>query len=177
MRSFRRQFSRRIKRDDEFTDIDSQSGFGSTLVDIVLVEENPQARQPEKEKNWVILVPGPEEMDQDKPPVLQTKGRMPTCMTFHPCGDQEDKSPPRPQGSEEGDEVPDTFRQSPHLGHRDPDYHQRQSVMTYISVGKWSSSTRGGRRRRRLAMGISIGCVVGVILLTGLLAGLLARRG
>jgi hypothetical protein len=49
-------------------------------------------------------------------------------------------------------------------------------VLSYISVGRWSNSTRGGRRRRNLILGISIGCVVGVILLTGLLAGLLARR-
>jgi hypothetical protein len=107
----------------------------------------------------------------EKDPSLEENiSPQPTCISFI-CASESEKRV---------EEVPiqdrAAFIQSPHLGHREPDHHHRQSVLSYISVGKWSSSTRGGRRRRKYVLGISIGCVIGVILLTGLLAGLLARR-
>jgi hypothetical protein len=161
--SLRYPFSRRNRREDQFTEIDSQSNLGSAMIET----ENPEQDLSEKEKNWVVLLP-----EKTVPiPVEDDISPQPTCVSFPSCTSE--KRPPKPE-----EEIQDRrlFLQSPHLGHRSPDHHHRQSVLSYISVGKWSSSTRGGRRRRKLVLGISIGCVMGVILLTGLLAGLLAKR-
>jgi len=158
--SLRHPFRRR--REDQFTEIDSQSNHGSTRVEAVIQDA---AHVQEKERHWVVLVP-----DKHAPPLPIEHDISPdTCVSFICASDGEKK---------QAEEIPDRalFLQSPHLGHREPDHHKRQSVLSYISVGRWSNSTRGGRRRRKLVLGISIGCVVGVILLTGLLAGLLARR-
>lgn len=160
--SLRYPFYRRNRREDQFTEIDSQSNLGSATAENAPIDQD----QPEKEKNWVVLIP-----EKTVPiPVEDDISPQPTCVSFPSCTSER-----RPPVEEE---VVDRrlFIQSPHLGHRSPDHHHRQSVLSYISVGKWSSSTRGGRRRRKLVLGISIGCVIGVILLTGLLAGLLARR-
>jgi hypothetical protein len=152
----RHPFSRQ-RKEDQFTEIDSQSNHESLMV------ETPVPHS-EQEKHWVVLIP-----DKNAATLPIEDDTSPnTCVSFI-CNSEK-------REVEEG--IPDRakFIQSPHLGHREPDHHRRQSVLSYISVGKWSNSTRGGRRRRKLVLGISIGCVVGVILLTGLLAGLLSRR-
>jgi hypothetical protein len=155
-RSIRHPFRR--GREDQFTEIDSQSNHDSTAPTIL-----PQPE--EKERHWVVLIP------EKDPPLEESISPQPTCISFI-CASEGEKR----QVEEEPIQDRAAFIQSPHLGHREPDHHHRQSVLSYISVGKWSSSTRGGRRRRKYVLGISIGCVIGVILLTGLLAGLLARR-
>jgi hypothetical protein len=141
---------------------------------------NPEKEiRQEEEKNWVVLIPEPGPPTPTKGKDDGTTTRIPTCMTFHPCSNEKPPLTPsidHSEGEEEQERTAEPFRQSPHLGHRSPDHHHRQSVLTYLSAGKWSSSTRGGRRRRKIVLGISIGCVIGVILLTGLLAGLLAKR-
>jgi len=154
MRSIRHPFRR--GREDQFTEIDSQSNHDSTTPTIL-----PQPD--ERERHWVVLIP-------EKEPLEDNISPQPTCISFV-CASESEK-----RVEEEPIRDRAAFIQSPHLGHREPDHHHRQSVLSYISVGRWSSSTRGGRRRRKYVLWISIGCVVGVILLTGLLAGLLARR-
>ena len=146
-------------REDQFTEIDSQSNHDSTAPAIV-----PQPE--EKERQWVVLIP------EKNPELEKNVSPQPTCISFN-CASESEK---RQVEAEVPIQDRAAFIQSPHLGHREPDHHHRQSVLSYISVGRWSNSTRGGRRRRKYVLGISIGCVVGIILLTGLLAGLLARR-
>lgn len=166
IRSVRRHLSRRLKQnEDMFTDLDSQSGFGSVPpVDVVLSE---------KERGWVVLLP--ERGSTPPPPAIPEKDicmGSPMCLSFgspnrsaSPSGVDEEKAEDRRN-----------FRQSPHLGHRSPDYHRRQSVLSYISVGRWSASTQGLRRRRSWVMGITIVSIVGIIVLTGVLAGVLSKR-
>lgn len=170
IRSVRRRLSRRLRRktsreagnegdSDEFTEFDSQSGFGSVPpVQVVLSE---------KERGWVVLIP---EQSQDvAPPLPEKEGCMPspTCL-----------SSPSPTKSNHTDPELDRelYIQSPHLGHRSPDHHHRQSVLSYISVGRWSASTQGRRRKRDWIVGMTIGCLVGVTVLTGVLAGVLSKR-
>lgn len=184
IRSVRRHLSRRLKHrhedQDQFTDLDSQSGFGSIPpVEVLLTE---------RERGWVVLLPERDQRDEregkeaptwtgptSNPPALPGKDQdqcfgSPMCLSFG--------SPSRTIPDEEKDVDVDVgpFRQSPHLGHRDRDYHKRQSVLSYISVGRWSASTQGILRRRRWIVGISIASIVGVIVLTGVLAGLLSKR-
>ncbi|WVQ80109.1 hypothetical protein IAT38_002210 [Cryptococcus sp. DSM 104549] len=79
------------------------------------------------------------------------------------------------------------YEQSPHLGHRSPDWRNRQSVLSYVSTKVWDPAVGpgatvwggkgpGGRMRRKVLV-LGLGAVVLVILIVGLLAGLLSKRG
>lgn len=111
----------------------------------------------------------PEKSEEGLPPPVPEKDGMclhsPTCL-----------SSPTKSGHDDTHVEREVWLQSPHLGHRSPDHHQRQSVLSYISAGRWSASTQGRQRRRRWVLGVSVGCLIGVIVLTGVLAGLLSRR-
>jgi hypothetical protein len=61
--------------------------------------------------------------------------------------------------------------QSPHLGHRSPGWQKRQSVISYISTGRWSQ-----HEKRRWIWSVTVGAGIVVIVIIGLLAGLLSRR-
>lgn len=164
----RRRLKRTIKAEDEFTEIDSQSGLGSAPPhEVVMLTE--------KERGWVVLIP--EETAAPPPPPLPEKDLGSGCLSSPlylsfpspPC-----HTPSVPEVDEA--EERERYRQSPHLGHRSPGFHRRQSVLSYISVGRWSASTQGSRRRRIWILWISILCVIGVIILVGVLAGLLSKR-
>lgn len=167
IRSVRRHLSRRLrhKQEDEFTDLDSQSGFGSTPPIDMLLDE--------KERGWVVLVPEKIEMLTPPAPPIPKKDHYcstsPMCLSF-PSPDTRQAVDVETEGGR-GVHV-----QSPHLGHRSPNHHQRQSVLSYISVGRWSASTQGRGRRRKWVIGVTTASIVGVIILTGVLAGLLSKR-
>ena len=61
--------------------------------------------------------------------------------------------------------------QSPHLGHRSPNWRNRQSVVSHLSTGQWDKLAR---RRWWIAVGVGLGVLV--ILIVALLAALLTRR-
>ncbi|KAK8847688.1 hypothetical protein IAR55_005547 [Kwoniella newhampshirensis] len=61
--------------------------------------------------------------------------------------------------------------QSPHLGHRSPNWRNRQSVLSYLSAGVWVN-----RAKRRWWLVISIGVGIVMLVIVGLLAGLLSRH-
>jgi hypothetical protein len=173
IRSVRRHLSRRLKHrnEDEFTDIDSQSGFGSVPpVQVVLTE---------RERGWVVLLPEPQDRIGERsptsgpPPPEKDCLVSPACLSFGSPIGAASPPPPTTDDEEKGRRI---HPQSPHLGHRSPDYHQRQSVLSYISVGRWSASTQGSRRRRSWIIGITVTSIVSLIILTGVLAGLLSKR-
>ena len=179
IRSVRRHISRRLKHrnEDEFTDLDSQSGFGSIPpVEVVLTE---------RERGWVVLLPESPQVEelasapaqsQSHPPPIPEKDH---CMTPSMClsfGSPTRGDPADDVATADTEEKGRVYQQSPHIGHRSPEYHRRQSVLSYISVGRWSASTQGLRRRRSWVMGITIVSIVGIIVLTGVLAGVLSKR-
>ncbi|WWC59796.1 uncharacterized protein I303_102358 [Kwoniella dejecticola CBS 10117] len=61
--------------------------------------------------------------------------------------------------------------QSPHLGHRSPDWRNRQSVISYLETGVWEEKPKN---RFRLWVALAAGLVV--LLIVGLLVGLLVKR-
>ncbi|WRT64477.1 uncharacterized protein IL334_001409 [Kwoniella shivajii] len=61
--------------------------------------------------------------------------------------------------------------QSPHLGHRSPDYRSRQSVISYLETGVWEE-----KPKNRWRWSIIILSSLVVLLIIGLLVGLLIRR-
>ncbi|WWD21778.1 hypothetical protein CI109_106265 [Kwoniella shandongensis] len=78
---------------------------------------------------------------------------------------------------QEGQSKPDEgetkkwYPQSPHLGHRSPNWRNRQSVVSYLSTGVWDE-----RARRKWWIVIGIGAGIVVVVIVGLLAGLLSRH-
>ncbi|WVQ69600.1 uncharacterized protein L199_007820 [Kwoniella botswanensis] len=71
----------------------------------------------------------------------------------------------------EGDVVLRYSPQSPHLGHRSPNWRNRQSVISYIETGVWEEKPKN---RFKILIGVGAGLVV--VLIVGLLVGLLVRR-
>ncbi|WWC86588.1 uncharacterized protein L201_001465 [Kwoniella dendrophila CBS 6074] len=74
------------------------------------------------------------------------------------------------RGDEE--EVSRYYPQSPHLGHRSPNWRNRQSVLSYIETGQWENDKQ---KRNLMFKIVLIGGLI-VILIIGLLVGLLTRR-
>ncbi|WVW78087.1 hypothetical protein I302_100038 [Kwoniella bestiolae CBS 10118] len=72
---------------------------------------------------------------------------------------------------EKGEVVLRYSPQSPHLGHRSPNWRNRQSVISYIETGVWEKKPKN---RFKVWMGVGAGVVV--LLIVGLLVGLLVRR-
>nr|XP_018999077.1 uncharacterized protein I203_08392 [Kwoniella mangroviensis CBS 8507]OCF62538.1 hypothetical protein I203_08392 [Kwoniella mangroviensis CBS 8507] len=71
----------------------------------------------------------------------------------------------------EGDVVLRYSPQSPHLGHRSPNWRNRQSVISYIETGVWEEKPKN---RFKTFIGVGAGLVV--VLIVGLLVGLLMKR-
>ncbi|WWD00927.1 hypothetical protein V866_007865 [Kwoniella sp. B9012] len=71
----------------------------------------------------------------------------------------------------EGDVVFRYSPQSPHLGHRSPNWRNRQSVISYIETGVWEEKPKN---RFKIFIGVGAGMVV--VLIVGLLVGLLVKR-
>ncbi|WWD08282.1 hypothetical protein V865_006393 [Kwoniella europaea PYCC6329] len=71
----------------------------------------------------------------------------------------------------EGDVVLRYSPQSPHLGHRSPNWRNRQSVISYIETGVWEEKPKN---RFKILIGVGAGMVV--VLIVGLLVGLLVKR-
>lgn len=67
--------------------------------------------------------------------------------------------------------IPGCLQQSPHLGHREPGWKNRQSMMSYLSTGKWNY-----KEKKRWMWAVGTGASIMVIVIIGLLAGLLSRR-
>ncbi|WVF69474.1 hypothetical protein IAT40_004251 [Kwoniella sp. CBS 6097] len=75
------------------------------------------------------------------------------------------------------------YPQSPHLGHRSPNWRNRQSVLSYISANGWQDDSvydrdRDSVRRKkwRWKVGLGAGSGLLIILIIGLLVGLLVKR-
>lgn len=136
--------------------------------------ERDEREPKDKGKGPLPLPPALPEKDHDHGHCLGS----PMCLSFGSPSPSRTRTKPDEEKDADSNMNTDMrlFRQSPHLGHRDRDYHKRQSVLSYISVGRWSASTQGIKRRRRWIVGISVASIIGVIVLTGVLAGLLSKR-
>ncbi|WVQ98362.1 hypothetical protein IAU59_005485 [Kwoniella sp. CBS 9459] len=92
-----------------------------------------------------------------------------------------DQLPPQPLVPRYDSKGRPYYPQSPHLGHRSPNWRSRQSVLSYISANGWQDDPvhdRESVRRKkwRWKVGLGVGSGLIVILIIGLLVGLLVKR-
>lgn len=190
--SLRQRFSRRLKRNQSKEDVFTELGSDENVRDMddptlfppqnaegeVLVFPEDAPPVPPKERRSILMRNGHRARKSVRLSVDDVKhgvGLIPVTCTTVVCVSPSLSTLPRSSNAtdlEKGEpiETPEPWTQSPHLGHRSPEWRKRQSVLTYISTGRWN----GRARSWYIAVGIGAGLIVIVIL--GLLVGLLTRN-
>ena len=159
-----RRLERHTSREDTFTELGDGSGDDEPVERLATLEQSGGVTVfPER-----MSLPPPPLPDKPRRDGLYCKDVVCLSPASHtPLFDysQMEKAAPRQAESTAWAE------QSPHLGHRSPNWRKRQSVVSYIATGEWDE-----KAKQRWLYAVLIGAGVVLILIVGLLAGLLSRR-